>query len=278
MPPEESRLPLSFHMTFLPERHYLAALIEFVRRGADASLAEISKATGIPTGTSTGKVKPLIDYARGMGLLSISASRRGRMGLSLTELGTVIQREDRHLLEESTQWLLHLMLCRRSGGAEAWYAVFVEAARLLGRSFGESDLASFLGNRYGTARDALGPLIRTYSDTAALGRTGAVQQRDDQFSLRKVPLQPATQDAAAAALFLAWDDLSSQDIQMAFGTLESASGLMTASGWTQEEQSSFLESLEIGGRIRVDRQTGAPILTRVASTQAVLGALYDRVL
>lgn len=265
-------------MTFLPERHYLAALVDFATKGVDASLAEISEATGIPTGASSGKVKPLMDYARGMGLLDVSASRRGRVSASLTELGTVIQREDRHLLEESTQWLLHFMLCRRDGGAEAWYAFFVEAARLLGRSFGESELFAFLGNRYGTTRDALGPLVRTYSDAAALSKTAAVQQRADQFSLRKVPPQPANQDAVAAALFLTWDRLAAHDVQVALGTLESASGLITATGWTQEEQSCFLEALELDGRIRVDRQTGAPILTRAASTQSVLGTLYDRVL
>lgn len=56
-------------MTFLPERLYLTQLMKYASNEYSGSLFEISEETGIPTGESTGKVKPHIDYAVGMGIL-----------------------------------------------------------------------------------------------------------------------------------------------------------------------------------------------------------------
>lgn len=68
----KERLPLSFHMTFQPERHYLSALLAFAQViDGPTTIATISSQTGIPTGKSSGKVRPLLQYARGMGLIDI---------------------------------------------------------------------------------------------------------------------------------------------------------------------------------------------------------------
>ncbi|QFU01026.1 hypothetical protein FIU83_05195 [Halomonas sp. THAF5a] len=275
-----SRLPLSFHMTFQPERQYLNALLTYVQSMSGSMLTSvmaISEATGIPTGKSTGKVKPLIQYAQGMGLLDVEARRGSKeITISLTPFAKTVLHEDPHLLEETTQWALHLLLCRRNGGAEAWYAVFVDAAFVLGRRFREDQFVDFLNNRFGWSRDAVGPLLRTYTDPAALAKASAIVEEDNQVLLRKVPLQPAFHDTVAALLFMAWDAAMANDTQVALRELEESSGLITATGWGQEEQTQFLIELESAGFVRVDRQTGAPILTRFASTAHVLQVMYDR--
>jgi hypothetical protein len=279
-PKKPSRLPLSFHMKFQPERQYLSALLTYVQNMGGSTLSTvmgISEMTGIPTGKSSGKVKPLIQYAQGMGLLDFESRRgSGEMLLRLTPLAKIVLREDRHLLEENTQWALHLMLCRRNGGAEAWYAVFVDAAAVFGRSFLEQQFEDFLNNRFGLSRDAVGPLLRIYADPAALAKAAAIAQEDDQMLLRKVPVQPALYDTVSAILFLTWDAAMPADTQVALRGLEDSSGLVTATGWGLEEQTQFLIALESAGFVRVDRQTGAPILTRLVSTDHVLQVMYDR--
>lgn len=274
---KEHRLPLSFHMTFQPERQYLSALLAEARTVGGGTVDEISARTGIPTGKSSGKVRPLLQYAQGMGLLEVEAVRgSGQLRLALTPLASAVLREDPHLLEENTQWALHLMLCRRNGGAEAWYAVFVEAAAVFGRDFTEQQFEDFLSNRYGSSRDAVGPLLRCYADSAALGKAAAVVHEEGVVRLRKVPTQPALYDTVAATLFLIWDASMPADTQVALKDLEAASGLITATGWGLEEQSQFLAVLESAGWMRVDRQTGAPILTRLVATDQVLRVMYDR--
>ncbi|WP_435402145.1 hypothetical protein [Halomonas sp. RA08-2] len=258
----------------------MSALLTYVQNMGGSTLStvmEISKMTGIPTGKSTGKVKPLIQYAQGMGLLDFESRRgSGEMLLSLTPLAKIVLREDPHLLEENTQWALHLMLCRRNGGAEAWYAVFVDAAAVFGRRFREEQFEYFLNNRFGLSRDAVGPLLRIYADPASLAKAAAIAQEDDQVLLRKVPVQPALYDTVSALLFLTWDAAMPADTQVALSGLEDNSGLVTATGWGLEEQTQFLIALESAGFVRVDRQTGAPILTRLVSTDHVLQVMYDR--
>lgn len=272
----ETRLPLSFHMTFQPERHYLTALLKFAQRQTTGTIDGISQATGIPTGKSTGKVKPLLQYAQGMGLLELGPTSDGLQQFALTPLSHAILKEDPHLLEENTQWALHLMLCGRRGGAEAWYAVFVEAASILGRVFTEQQFNQFLSNRYGSSRDAVGPLLRSYADPAALAKAGAIACDDQQIVLRRVPTQPAMIDTVAALLVLIWDETAPNDSQVALTALEATSGLLAATGWGLEDQSQLLTEMGNRGLLHVDRQTGNPILTRLVSTDHVLRMMYER--
>lgn len=273
------RLPLSFHMTFQPERHYLSALLALAQKNSGpSSIDAISQETGIPTGKSTGKVRPLLQYARGMGLIkTVNRSREG-IQLQLTPLGRAITEEDSHLIEEITQWAMHLMLCRARGGAEAWHSVFVEVATVLGRDISEAQFEAYLENKYGSSRDAVGPLVRSYSDPVALGKAAAIQKAQGRIQLRKMPLQPPFIDMLGALLFLVWDDECPEESQIALRELESRSGLMAATGWRGDEQSDFLALAEGAGLFRVDRQTGAPILTRLMNTDDVLEVMYDRLI
>jgi hypothetical protein len=275
----KDRLPLTFHMTFQPERHYLSALLTFAQRQAAPSTIEtISEQSGIPTGKSSGKVRPLLQYARGMGLIETANKAGEGVLLHLTPLGKTVMAEDSHLIEETTQWALHLMLCRARGGAEGWHTVFVEAATALGRDLDDAQFEAYLENKYGSSRDAVGPLVRSYADPAALGKAAAIQKDEGRIQLRKMPLQPAFFDTLGALLFLVWDEVCPDQSQVALRELEGESGLMAATGWNTEEQSDFLVAAENAGLFRVDRQTGAPILTRLMTTNDVLEVMYDRLI
>lgn len=275
----KDRLPLSFHMTFQPERHYLSALLRFAQGNVGpSSIDAISQQTGIPTGSSTGKVRPLLQYARGMGLIETTNMAGIGVQVQMTPLGKTVMKEDGHLIEETTQWALHLMLCRARGGAEAWHAVFVEVAKALGRDMDEAQFDAYLENKYGSSRDAVGPLVRSYADPAAFGKAAAIHKEGGRIQLRKMPLQPAFFDTLGALLFLVWDAVCPEEGQVSLRELESESGLIAATGWNDEEQSDFLAAAESVELFRVDRQTGAPILTRLMNTDDVLEVMYDRLI
>ncbi|MCG5523611.1 DUF4007 family protein [Ectothiorhodospira haloalkaliphila] len=271
------RLPLTFHSSFQPEACYLTALLQDAERVGEGTVEEISARTRIPTGKSTGKVEPLIKYAQGMGLINVKVLHGTRKrSLSLTSLGRVVLSNDPAVREENTQWALHLMLCRRGGGADAWYSVFVNAGNLLGRRFSMDKLQDFLLNRYGSSRDAIGPLLRSYKENSLFGRAPAIVQEGEDLLLRRVPTKLALYDTVGALLFMVWDAEMAGDAQIALTELEVKSGLISATGWSLEEQSQFLAALEGEGHLRVDRQTGAPILTRLATTEQILRVMYDR--
>ncbi len=64
-------LPLNFPHDFLPERSLLARLLPFASMSGSGDKVQIGAETGIPTGDSSGKVEPMIHYARGMGLVHV---------------------------------------------------------------------------------------------------------------------------------------------------------------------------------------------------------------
>ena len=60
---------LNFHQTFPPNLEYLSRLLEITDMTDDLTKEEISEITGIPTGKSSGKVEPHVEYGIYMGLL-----------------------------------------------------------------------------------------------------------------------------------------------------------------------------------------------------------------
>ena len=68
---KQNRLPVTFHRTFVPEMHYVAALLQYSASSEEGTEQEISVKTGIPTGKSDGKVPAIMGYASGMGLINV---------------------------------------------------------------------------------------------------------------------------------------------------------------------------------------------------------------
>lgn len=125
-------LPLNFHKTFIPERRFIAALLEFAALDKQGNYQEISKETGIPMGKSSGKVPAILDYARGMGLIEFIGKRANSIKKPvLTTLGRVVYLEDKFLGEKMVQWLVHMNLCRNDIGAITWHKAFAKGRNIL---------------------------------------------------------------------------------------------------------------------------------------------------
>ena len=150
-------LPINFHKTFIPERHFIAALLDYAALGKSGTLQEISAHTGIPMGKSSGKLPAIMDYARGMGLIEVHTGANGATKLpQLTGLGKAVYREDKFLGEEVTQWVVHMNLCRSDIGALAWNAVFVKGRSSLGSHFDTQQLEDYLVGIFGPGNDRPG--------------------------------------------------------------------------------------------------------------------------
>ena len=84
---------LNFHRTFPPTAEYITRLLEVCDHGDALTKEQISELTGIPTGTSSGKVEPHIFYGEYMGLLR-DVRAEGKHRLLLTPLGKEILNQD----------------------------------------------------------------------------------------------------------------------------------------------------------------------------------------
>ncbi|WPL17370.1 hypothetical protein Thiowin_02377 [Thiorhodovibrio winogradskyi] len=281
------RLPLNFPQTFLPERRLLAALLEFAQGSGVGDKETISAATGIPTGRSTGKVVPLIHYGLGMGLLT--AAREGsQWQLELTTLGAQVRREDPYLSEPVTQWLLHLMLCRRadlgqpaSGVADAWFLLLAEGPLLFGREFRVAAFHQALAQRHGGLGylKGLSTLVpRMYTESACFGDAGVllpVIGEEGAFVRASAPCDGSFYPAYALSLWQQWDVLFGDHTQISFDEFDRATRWSALLGWGPEARSDWLQWLVGQGWLQLDRYTGSPVLLRLIDSERLTASLYS---
>jgi len=279
-------LRLNFPQDFLPERTLLSRLLRFAAEGGHGDKMRISDATGIPTGKSTGKVEPMIHYARGMGLIA-AASERGVWRLRPTALGRLVASEDPFLGEALTQWACHLLLCRRDGQgepprgiADAWFTLFAQGAGRLGERFSRDAFAAALRERHGEAsclRSLSGLVPRAYLEPGCLGEIEVLRQAGstrDEYERLPAPRSRALFPAYTLALFVGWDVLSTEQ-QLPLETLVADTRLLAVLHWRRTDAESWLDWMRGRGMIGLDQLTGKSMVLRLAATQTVLEGLYE---
>lgn len=114
---------LNYHCTFKPQIIYIAKLLKLAGDNFIGYEKEISNVTGIPTGESTGKVLPHLNYAKYMGLIEFN-KEKGKYKLETTKLGNLIIQEDPYLLEEITKSILQYNITDILNGAPQWSYMF----------------------------------------------------------------------------------------------------------------------------------------------------------
>lgn len=266
-----NRLPLTFHNTFAPEVPYLSKIMGFAAGRGQGNKNDISEATGIPTGTSSGKVEPTINYAQGMGLIQVERMRNSGFVLSLTDLGEEVFEQDRYLKEDITQWLLHLMFCRREGGAEAWYKVFAEGDLPLGKRFSSEDISKYLH----TKKENVSPLWRMYSNESGFTLCRVLEE-ESGFWVRGVA--PESSDyfyAYAYFLLFLWEEHFPKDQQVAISGFEATTKAFSTLGFQEGEANVLIDWMASSGFVKIDRLTGEPLLLKLAGANKVIKSLYD---
>lgn len=283
------QLPLNFPQTFLPERRLLSKILEFAAEGGSGTKVDIGEKTGIPTGKSTGKVEPIIFYACGMGLINAQKKNAGIWELSLTQLGSLIIKEDPFLSEEQTLWMLHLMLCRidgvdgsATGIADPWFALFADGSFRLGNSFKQVSFQDFLTDRYGEKsylQSLSGVVLRSYLRESCFGNIGVLQQIEDELIVRlTAPVDKVFFPVYAAYFYLIWDELFSDDDQVSLDVFSEKSRFFSIINWEDSAKSRWLTWMSDQGLIQVDRYTGSPVLLRLKTVELVVMDIYSELI
>jgi hypothetical protein len=245
--------------------------MEFSAGRGQGDKNEISEATGIPTGTSSGKVEPTINYAQGMGLIQVERGRDSSFALSLTDLGEEVFEQDRYLKEDVTQWLLHLMFCRREGGAEAWYKVFAEGDLPLGKKFSSEDISKYLH----TTKENVSPLWRMYSNESGFTLCRVLEEEDGVLIRGVAPVSSYYYYAYAYFLLFLWEEHFPNDQQVSISDFEITTKAFSTLGFREVEANVLIDWMVNSGYLKVDRLTGEPLLLRLAGANKVTKSLYD---
>lgn len=272
-----SRLPRNFHRTFKPERRYIREMLRFAAAGKEGDYLGIAAATGIPTGTSSGKVPAILDYCRGMGLVRLE--EKGRSAVKkpeLTAFGRIVLLEDPFLKLDVTQWIAHFNLCSPRLGADVWYRTFVEGAEALGFTFGRKALDNHLGLAYGiTGGNLVGPLIGTYEDDAALKACGALREVAGIIERKKAPLADEYGRAYGAWTLELLRTHFPDARQVPVPELGKATGWRAIPGWDALAAKRAMELMARKGLLDVDRHMEPWVVAPAATVEDAWKRIYD---
>ncbi|GEK14721.1 DUF4007 family protein [Aliivibrio fischeri] len=284
-------LPLSFTQDFKPERRLISQLLLFTQKIGLGDKQEISDATGIPTGKSTGKVEPTIHYATAMGLINAD-KEAGQWVLSLTPLGQLVWEEDPYFSEEITLWLMHLMLCRplnqantatpAVGIVDSWFTLFSLSETRLGRTFTSSEYGAFMEERFGvtdTRRKMCTVILGSYKEDSCLGLTKAIQVDDSGCIVRKkAPQDVSFYPVYSAYLFLLWDEFFPNEKQLSLNELFQCTRMLSIMFWTEQDVKPWLDWMADNGMMQLDRQTGESLALRTIHTMDAIEGIFSELL
>ncbi|MCK9482321.1 MAG: DUF4007 family protein [Bacteroidia bacterium] len=271
-----SRLPRSFHYTFIPERSYINALLKFVATGREGDYHEIGNLTGIPTGESTGKVPAIINYCLGMGLI-VSIDKKGAIKkYELSPLGRIILLEDPYLNTDISQWLCHLNMCDIETGADVWYNVFWANYHSIGDSFSRESLEGVLKALYGNVKRSItGPLINMYKDDSSFKLCGALIEQNKQIMRKSAPITDEMIRAYAAWLINLIERNFPKQRQITISDLDEATGWQIIAKWSNRDIIELYELLEKKNLFQVDRHMNPWIISPLINSTEAYNGIYD---
>ena len=268
---KSKRLARNFHRTFIPEKQYLGALLKYAADNGCHDMQAIADATGIPTGSSSGKALPTADYCTAMHLVTSADGR-----LSLTPFGRTVMLEDRFFRENLTQWIAHLFLCNKEDGAEAWYQVFWNGKDILGDKFTQETLEQWICPILGAAdAKALSPTFRMYSDENSFLKCGAIKEVSGEWCREKAPVDSSFAVGYAAWLTEAIERNKRSGSQVTVDELEDFCGFRSVTGWTLGESQQVLAMIEQKGIFSVDRHMRPWIICNKLSSENLWKRLYE---
>ncbi len=271
-----TRLPRNFHRTFKPERQYINAILKFAAEGRSGDAQTVSDKTGIPTGESSGKVLPTIDYCQGMGLITTKRTKDVLISPELTDLGRVILREDPFLKTDVSQWLCHLNLCNKSTGADVWYYVFWSDYHSLGDKFTRNSLEDMLESKYGSSnRSLIGPLLSMYEDEASFKVCGALQDDGKLITRKKAPIKDDLARGYGAWIISSMELFFPKQNQVSTTEIEQKTGWLTVCRWLGQGMSDVLDLIERKGMLKVDRHMNPWILSPMKTAREAFNQMYD---
>ena len=274
---KNERLAKDFHLTFIPERQYINAFLRFSASGEEGNYQEIGKKTGIPMGKSSGKVPAILNYCKGMGLITLNESYQiGSKKPELTTFGRTVLLNDPFLKEEVTQWICHLNLCDPISGADTWYQCFLKGKNILGMNFSMEAVKEYISVIYKTNRtNMVNPMIRMYQDDSSFHNCNALKQETNLIIRKKAPISDEFAKAYGAWILGLMKKYFHDQNQVSTKELEEKAGWLSITGWNLSDSVSVLELIQRKSLIETDRTMDPWLLSPIKKSDETWKEIYE---
>jgi len=263
-------LSINFPMTFFCERQSISKLLNLAERNYSGSIQKISDDTGIPTGKSSGKVKPHIDYATGMGLINPGFDK-GIYYLTLTSFGKIVQKSDPFLDLPITQWLAHANMCDPIDGANSWVKIFTDWITTDTRS---KDLISSIAD---IPMTKLRPLFQMYEKRESFGKIGVLRKEGDEFRRIQASISYEWNRGYSALILSLLERYfhSEGRKQISIPEFIQVTKLPYRFFWQGDDFLRVMQNLTSLGFVKISNLVDPPVIQSLVSAEQVWGTIYD---
>ena len=271
-----NRSQLKFHETFQPEAGYISKILELANDSYSGDKFQISEITGIPTGNQKGKVEPHIKYASFMGLVEYSVEN-GVYQLTLSDLGTLVFKEDKYLHEQLTRWICHYRLSCENGAPQWNYLIHKanQGFNIQNSSQFYLDKASDFFSTKISFEELFGVVKRSYTD----GFFGDLNYLKWAFEMQVEHfLHQEHLFAYAYSLLDSWDKLYPDRQELTLIEINSGIGIGRIYNFSNETIDDVLDMLSNEGIISVNRQLNPITVIRLVTTEFAMNRIYSRLL
>lgn len=273
---------LDFHQTFKPERDCLSSLLSEIDSCTEKSAVEISKITGIPTGSSSGKVVPTICYLEFMGLIKGQIDNK-KYKLEYTKLGETVLAEDPGLIEELSLMLLHCMMARKLSGADLWGYVICDIFPKYHGRISKGNLEKELQMHFGKTVN-LSPFNGSY--TGLFEQLDIVKITNDEYIMQPHSFNSEFIYLYGLILYEYWKEWVNEfsdeqkrnekvsEIEITADQIEKT-GFRNVFGWSEQEEYQVLEELHDRGIIQLNRQMFPFAVRKIMNEEEITELLYS---
>lgn len=263
---------VNFHKTFAPQDSYISKILELAEYGYSGTKEEISKITGIPTGKTSGKVVPHILYSYYMGLVNYKIEK-GKLSLSLTDLGKVIYNEDKYLFEDITKLICHFNISDETNGAYIWSFVYQQLPIMLNENISDELLKRKYKDYFFLDVDYR-PMKKAYSDD---GFWAVLNLMDFSEGLRinSTYYNNIMLYVYAYTLLSAWDKIYPTEQEITIDQIVMNLKWNKRFGFDDDEMMYALEKMEETSILRLNKQLMPVTVIRTTNTASLLPYLYD---
>ena len=267
-------LALSFAESFPAERRYLSKLMKLVKDNhSKLSDEEITDATGIPTGGSTGKIHPHLKYLQGMGLIAEDGD-----WYKLTPFGSVVQQMDRMLSVDITVWCCHAFLCSPETGS----ILCNELNKLLclGNGFTRAEIVDrtqiSLQNKFNP--DYFSPVFSTYMNSTSFGKMEIITCEDDKYRMKSAP-EGLMYVPMYGAFICHWFNTYFKDSgQVSLAEFNETSGFGRVFGKKDSEVKDIFNQVAGNGYIKISNLVNPPVFSASMTDEECWKHLFDNMI
>lgn len=264
---------INFHQTFKPECRYISSILDIADGNSWLNVKDISGKTGIPQGTSSGKVEPHISYAEYMGVIK-SEKKNKKIHLTRTVLGEKVHVEDPGLQETLTKLLLHAMILRQKEGASMWSSSFKEILPKYRNGIKKDMLILELNQIYDNkiTTKNISPFFSSYDDF--FSEIGILNVENDVMRCNSLSYNKEFIYMYALVLWSYWEEWYPKQEEISsvqFAEL----GFGKAFGWDIEKEYEVMEYLADRGLLRMNRQLMPYTILKIADKEELIDNLYS---